>query len=64
MSTYQRLTQEERYQIKALLKAECSQTEIANILGRDRHLEVVNSRTCFPPSWSEPLEVESASVPN
>jgi len=36
MGTYQRLTQEERYQIKALLAAECNRTEIAQILGRDK----------------------------
>lgn len=36
MSTYRRLTQEERYQIKALLEADCKQEEIAIILERDK----------------------------
>ncbi len=33
MKVYTQLTQEQRYQIKALLEAELNQTEIANILG-------------------------------
>jgi IS30 family transposase len=36
MSTYTQLTQEERYQIHALMKAGYSQTEIASMLGRDK----------------------------
>ena len=32
MLTYTQLTSEQRYQIQALLKAECSQTEIARVL--------------------------------
>ena len=36
MSTYTQLTQEERYQIHALMKAGHSQTEIASVLGRDK----------------------------
>jgi transposase, IS30 family len=36
MSTYTQLTQEERYQIHALMKAGYSQTEIASVLGRDK----------------------------
>ena len=31
--SYKQLTQEQRYQIHALLKAECDQTEIAMIVG-------------------------------
>jgi IS30 family transposase len=36
MSTYTQLTQEEQYQIYALIKAGYSQTEIASMLGRDK----------------------------
>ena len=33
MSTYQQLTREQRYQIDALLKQDCTQTEIAENVG-------------------------------
>ncbi|MBL4774210.1 MAG: helix-turn-helix domain-containing protein [Alcanivoracaceae bacterium] len=36
MSHYSHLTQSERYQISSLLKANCSRTEIANILNRHK----------------------------
>lgn len=36
MSTYTQLTQEERYQIQALMKAGHNQTKIASVLGRDK----------------------------
>jgi IS30 family transposase len=66
MSHYSHLTQAERYQISSLLKANCSRTEIANILNRHkctigREIKRNTGKRGYRPKQADSLAIDRKS---